>query len=246
MYIRILLGVAALAAVYFLLRWFARTPPATVKRQLLRVLIGSLIGLLVFLAVTGRLHWLFALGASLLPFLRRLLPLIRYVPLLRGLASQMKARANNAPAGGQHSQVESRFLNMRLDHDSGDLDGVVLAGQWQGHRLSELSLEQLLTLLKTYRSQDGESAQLLEAYLDRCHEDWRDAFSDADAGPDAASSDTNMTRDEAYRILGLEPDASQEDIIAAHRRLMQKLHPDRGGSSYLAAKINQAKDLLSD
>lgn len=246
MYVRILFGLAALAALYLLLRWFARTPPATIKRQLLRVLIGALIGSLVFLAVTGRLHWLFALGASLLPFLRRLLPLIRYVPLLRGLAAQMKARANSSSATGQHSQVQSRFLSMRLDHDSGDLDGMVLTGQWEGRRLSELSLEQLLELLKTYRREDSESARLLEAFLDRSQgEDWRDAFvSEEGAQGDAAPGGGPMTPEEAYRILGLEAGAAKEDIVAAHRRLMQKLHPDRGGSSYLAAKINQAKDCL--
>jgi hypothetical protein len=51
-------------------------------------------------------------------------------------------------------------------------------------------------------------------------------------------------REEAYEILGLQPGATKEQIKAAHRRLMQRVHPDHGGSDYLAVRVNQAKDLL--
>jgi DnaJ-domain-containing protein 1 len=133
---------------------------------------------------------------------------------------------------------------MRLDHDSGNLDGHVLEGPYQGFDLNEMGIDQLIELLACCRREDEQSAALLEAYLDRNFEDdWREA---AESAPgDSAENDTGpMTVSEAWAVLGLDPGADESEIREAHRRLMQKLHPDRGGSTYLAAKINQAKDLL--
>ena len=133
---------------------------------------------------------------------------------------------------------------MELDHDTGAMSGEVLEGPFQGRRLSDLNLQQLLDLLDQCATADAQSAAVLEAYLDREHgPDWRN--SEASAGRSQASPpDGQMTRAEAYEILGLEEGAEKDEILAAHKRLMQRLHPDLGGSTYLAAIINQAKDLL--
>lgn len=137
---------------------------------------------------------------------------------------------------------------MTLNHDSGDMDGEVLEGQFKGQRLQQLSLPQLMSLLNDCQDEQ-DSFALLTAYLDRMHPQWRDQASSGGSGYDEKQSTTDatggtMTVAEAYDVLGLNQSASKEQIRAAHRRLMQKLHPDHGGSTYLAAKINLAKDVL--
>jgi hypothetical protein len=148
------------------------------------------------------------------------------------------------PARGQSSDVETAWLRMSLDHDTGAMDGTVLQGRWKGRRVSELSVEALLDLLAECRVNDADSAQLLEAYLERARPDWRAQAGEAQPRQETPASTTAMTREEAYRILGLETGADEAAVRDAHRRLMMKMHPDMGGSDYLAAKINQAKDLL--
>lgn len=176
--------------------------------------------------------------------------LIGLIPiLLRWRSLRRMARNWGGPKQGQTSDVETRFLRMTLDHDSGELKGTVLDGAFKGRLLEELDREQMMSLLQECRVNDEQSAQLLESYLDRIYGmDWRAAGGGAGAesgawgGGGAASG--AMTREEAYSILGLEPGATAEQIKEAHRNLMVKFHPDQGGSTYLAAKINQAKDLL--
>ncbi|MEM7428085.1 MAG: DnaJ domain-containing protein [Pseudomonadota bacterium] len=149
---------------------------------------------------------------------------------------------------GQTSSVRTKVLAMELDHDSGDMNGEVLAGPLAGRKLSDLELDELTVLMDECIAAGDQSQALLEAYLDRAHPDWRgDASSDSAGGAGDRRTGTGsarMSRDEAYDILGLERGASNEEIVAAHRRLMKQFHPDQGGSDYLAARINQAKDLL--
>ncbi len=237
---RILIILAAIVGSYLAFRWFFKLPPKT-RMQAAAITFGLLF---IALAATGRLNWVFGLLGALLPFARRLLSLLGYVPFIHRLYSQYKGARRGpgeGPSTGQQSVVESRFLRMTLDHDTGDMDGSVREGAFTGRRLSELTLDQLVELLHECSRQDEESTQLLRAYLDRLYGDeWQGAGDEAGTG--AASG--AMTRHEAYEILGLDEGASEEEIRAAHRSLMQKLHPDRGGSTYLASKINQAKDLL--
>jgi hypothetical protein len=247
MLLKLLAAAAFLFLILFAIRWFSRTSPQDIRRTLRRLPLYLGAGLLILLAARGHLHWLFAAIGSLFAFLPRLMPLLQYVPFAKRLYQRYQT-GRSAGAGaqaGQTSQVESRYVRMNLNHVSGEIDGVILAGGLKGRRLSELSLAQAVELLRECRTQDEESARLVQAFLDRVHgEAWHaqaGAESARDAGPSSAIS---MTRGEAYEILGLESGASDQEIIATHRRLMQKFHPDRGGSDYLAARINQAKDVL--
>ena len=227
---QLLLIVGLLVALALAVRWFVRASPGQVVQALKGMAVaGGLLGLAV-IVLTGR--W------GLIPFL-----LFVVLPWLRQFRAFWRAgRTMQGPKPGGASQVETRFLRLTLDHDSGALDGEVVAGAFSGRRLGALSLEELRALLAEIGS-DSDSARLLEAYLDRQHPDWRGA--EQEAGPSAASTPSGaMSREEAYRILGLAPGAGAEAVREAHRRLMAKMHPDRGGTDYLAAKINQAKDVL--
>jgi hypothetical protein len=145
-------------------------------------------------------------------------------------------------SSGQSSRVRSQFLDMSLDHDSGELSGTILAGEHAGRSLGEFDLAGLLAMAPAF---DAESVALLESYLDRRFPAWREhAQGNGAGGQRRAPSSGKMTAEEAYQILGLQPGASRDDIGRAHRALMKKLHPDQGGSTYLAARVNEAKDTL--
>lgn len=201
------------------------------------------IGIVLLLLVTGHLNPIFALILAALAIGQRILAVASMASMFKGFRNSMKGAAG--PSAGNASDVETRFLRMSLDHDTGAMDGVVLEGAYRGRRLAELALDDLTELLVVCRAQDSQSATVLEAYLDRVHGDgWRDAFHTGGTGGNRETP--LMTSAEAREILGVSTDASRDDVIEAHRRLMQKNHPDRGGSTYLAAKINQAKDVLLD
>jgi hypothetical protein len=145
-------------------------------------------------------------------------------------------------SSGQASRVRSQFLDMSLDHDSGELSGQIVEGPNAGRSLGEFDLPQLIAMIAAF---DAESVALLESYLDRRFPAWRqDAQGDTAGGQRRAAASGKMTDEEAYQILGLQPGAGRDDISRAHRALMKKLHPDQGGSTYLAARVNEAKDTL--
>lgn len=228
-----ILGLCLLAGFILLGTWFVRTEPKKVVSLLRWVL--AILGLIVggFLIWGGRQ----ALAVLALPML---LPV-----LMNWRAIRARLRAARGPSPGQSSEVDTRFLRMTLDHDSGVMTGHVKEGRFQGRTLEGLELGDLVALWAECRAEDPQSAAVLEAYLDRTQgEAWREAAAEGGAGPRAPSGGGAMSREEAHEILGLEPGASREEIHDAHRRLMQKVHPDHGGSNYLAAKINEAKALL--
>ncbi|WP_262269312.1 DnaJ domain-containing protein [Microvirga yunnanensis] len=147
---------------------------------------------------------------------------------------------------GSISRVRSALIEMELDHDTGGMDGTALAGAFAGQRLASLDETSLLHLLSECRASDPDGSRLLEAYLDRRFPLWRDDIRKEQARTGEPTRSGAMTEGEAYQILGLRPGASPDAIRQAHRSLMKKLHPDQGGSTYLAARVNQAKEYLLD
>jgi hypothetical protein len=219
------------------------------NRQFGVVYVALLVGVgLLYLGITGRLHWLFGLLGAALPFIARTLPwVVRLVGVRTALNWFRQFRTGgHATGSGRKSELNTRFFAMVLDHDSGEMDGEILAGPHQGRKLSQLDLPALLELIAMAR-QDPDSANVLRAYLDRQHPGWQKR-SGADAGADEdrepAASDGALSVNQAYEILGLPRDADRDQVRDAHRRLIQKVHPDRGGSGYLAARINDAKAVL--
>tara|TARA_Y100001934_G_scaffold283722_1_gene406001 strand:+ start:613 stop:1320 length:708 start_codon:yes stop_codon:yes gene_type:complete len=226
------LGLCVFAAVFLAARWFVNADPRAVARALRWTLFGLFGGGAAFFAVTGRIPVAIPLALVALSFLRR----------WQNPLPSFSQRAS--PSSGQKSEVETTYLKMVLDHDTGAVDGMVLRGQFEGQELSAMELDDVLELLSVCRQDDPQSATLIETFLDRVHGDpWREG--DEGASHAGATGDSGpMTREEALHILGLEDGADAEEIKQAHHRLMLKMHPDQGGSTYLASKINQAKELL--
>jgi hypothetical protein len=232
------LGILLLLGLLALARGFANADPAKLGRFLrwflLSLGVTAAIVIIVLLVLSERLGTVLIMAAGLSPL------------LMRARALWQRLQGAGGPAPGQSSDVETAYLRMHLDHDTGTMTGVVLQGPERGRRLDELSPEALVALWRTCRVEDEPSASLLEAYLDRLWPEWRDGGA-AEEGPPRGGTTSRadaMTRDEACAILGLSPGATAEQVKEAHRHLMMKMHPDHGGSTYLAAKINRAKEVL--
>ena len=228
---RLILLLAALIGAYFLFRQLHRLGWSQKIRRI-AVVVG-VSAVLLLLAVRGGAEVALPLLTVLAPFLWRLLN-----PSLPSPSS------GSAPGAGGASEVTTRFLRMTLDHATGAMSGVVQTGRFAGRLLLDLSFPDLLALWRECQL-DPQSIAVLEAYLDRQGDpDWRERFRQAEAATGTAARSRIMDRAEAYEVLGLSSDASQEQIQEAYRRLMQRLHPDHGGSAYLAARLNQARRVL--
>lgn len=239
------LGMALLAGLILAGRWFVSADPKSLARALKWVGGVLVVALVVTLVATGRIGWAIMALPALLPWMAR----ARAVHRAAKNFSRMSGGMMGGGGSGRKSEVRTRFLRMVLDHDSGEMNGEVIDGPHAGRRLDDMSLADLLDLLNAGHLHDIQSAQVLETYLDRVHPDWRERVQAAGAGAGTGggtgeAAPGGMTREEAYQVLGLEIGASDEEIKAAHHRLIANLHPDHGGSTYLAAKINQAKDVL--
>ncbi|MBI1209038.1 MAG: DnaJ domain-containing protein [Azospirillum sp.] len=261
---RFLLGIALLLGIYLLTRKIRNSEPFALARVMLYIFGTLLLGIFAFLLVERLIGPAIVMGLSIVPVFAAWYAIRLYLR-----ARQSEARRWDAPIepakpppvepeaaaeedqGESISRIETRFLRMTLDHRTGAVESEIMRGRLRGRSLDKLVLTELLGLLAECRSGDPQSTSVLETYLDRVHEgEWRvlDAAAAAKAGAnsesEARAGNGLMNAEEAYGILGLQPGASAEAIKEAHRRLMVAVHPDRGGSTYLAAKINQARDAL--
>ena len=237
-----IIGVALLAGLLLAGHLFATADPKRLAKVLKWVLIGLIVTAILFFVLSGRLTWALLALPALLPWLMR----ARAAARMARNFQRMAGAARGTGPSGQASNVETRFLRMTLNHDSGAMDGEVVEGAFAGRRLGDLDLEELLALLQACAEADPQSEQVLEAYMDRTQPDWREhlAAGSRTSGGGSSTWGGAMTRDEAVQVLGLESVASEEEIKAAYHRLMAGLHPDHGGSDYLATKLNQARDIL--
>jgi hypothetical protein len=227
----IVFGIVILALLLVVLHGFSKSNPRTVAVVLKATGGVGALGGAALLAARGRIDLAVTLGIVGLS-------LLGWLPW--GAAG---FGARTQKSRGQVSRVRSAFMEMELDHDTGSMRGTILAGPHEGKSLDDFDVADLVGFLTEI---DEESRALLMAYLDRRQPAWREdtqGGSAAGQGPSSWSSG-KMTEEEAYQILGLQAGASAKEIGRAHRSLMKKLHPDQGGSTYLAARVNEAKDVL--
>ena len=227
----IIFGIVILALVLVVLNGFSKSNPRTVAIVLKAAGGIGALGGAALLGARGRIDLAVTLGVIGLS-------LLGWLPWSVAGFGQ---RTQKSP--GQVSRVRSAFIEMELDHDTGAMRGISLAGPHEGKSLDALDTEILANLVPGI---DEESRALLMAYLDRRSPGWREnAQGGAAAGEGSPAWSTGkMTEEEAYQILGVKPGATAEEVGRAHRALMKKLHPDQGGSTYLAARVNEAKDVL--
>jgi len=251
MIVRLLFLIIAPVLAWYLVKSISQRYSFSARQNRYLFIATAALLLVAVLIVLGRLpaQWILAPLGAIGAFLLRLLPAaLRFLPIWQMLGSRISTASASA-SQQQTSTLRTEYLEMELVHGSGELDGNILRGEFAGRRLGGLNREELLRL-HTECSGDADSRQVLEAYLDRLHADWRTGAEHGENqdgnGAGSAGGEISMNRQLALEILGLAEGASRDEIIKAHRKLMQKFHPDRGGSDYFSKKINAAKDLLLD
>jgi len=236
--VQLVVVVSVLIILWYASNAFTRANPAKIARYLKPLGGYATLAVAALMMLRGQIEAAVAVGGFGL--------------YLLGLANppafaRMFSKVGGAPGADKVSRVRSAMIEMELHHDSGAMEGSILAGPFSGGRLADLTRPQCEAILTQCQRDDPEGARLLEAYLDRRFPGWRpagDGHADAGAGAGGGRVSARMSEDEAYEILGLAKGASSEEIARAHRALMKKLHPDYGGPTALAAKVNEAKSVL--
>lgn len=235
----VVLGTGGLILALWVLRLLANAPVPALRQGIVWTAGTAGAGALLLMLASGRAAQVVGTLGLLAPFAWR---------WWRNRRTARRFGAAGGEAAGNESRVETATLEMRLDHRSGQMSGRVRRGPEAGRELAELSHPELLALLAACRADDPDSVPLLEAWLDRADPAWREGGAETDdgraEGARSASGGGRLTRSEALAVLGLNEGATEGEIRAAHRRLMRAAHPDGGGSDWVAARINEARDVL--
>jgi DnaJ-class molecular chaperone with C-terminal Zn finger domain len=226
MILKLLLVIAVLLLLFGGLRKYKKLPPERQRALLIKIAVFGLAGILLVGVATGRMHWFGAVIAALLPILKF------------GLHTVMRVMPLWLQRTGGVASFKTEHLDVTIVIRTGQLNGSVIKGPCAGKAIGELTEDDLQELENYYRDCDMKSYYLIRFARKG------QTFGANQQPPPPPPSFGNPGRDEALQILGLSDNPSREEIIAAHRRLINKLHPDRGGSDFLAARVNQARDIL--
>ena len=225
----------ALVGALVAFHWLKNAPDRIRKKAVRTGLIYGGIAVLAILVLTGRINPLIAALGALIPLAQRAFSTWQLFRKVAGTTDDAQ------------STVRSHHLHMAVNHANGRLTGKVLVGPNSGRSLDELDTSELLELFDFYARSDRQAGLLLQAYLDQRVSGWREKYGKAGIPPgNRPEREENMTLQEASEILGVPVDATRDAVVNAHKRLIQKLHPDRGGSTYLASKVNLAKARMLD
>ncbi|UZE96693.1 DnaJ domain-containing protein [Alkalimarinus alittae] len=242
----LLIGFLAALLVFTLIRYGINSSPKQRRKLVYIVAVGLAGAVLLLLLITGRIHFVAAIVAAIIPFAKKIPALLKYIPIVRYLKQWVGGSTPVGPDGV--TVVETSLLTMSLTHTSGKMDGEILQGELKGQRLSQLNPAQLYQLYQLASEQYADSVPVFDAFLQRhIGQAWRKKAEQCGYQFDELNAPTfhsDMDESQALQILGLTEGATKKEILDAHRKLMQKLHPDRGGSNFLAAQVNTAKDVL--
>lgn len=235
--IRLIIAAIVIALCWYAIAKYRRDTPERRKKLRTHYIVVGVALFLILLTVTGRASWLGAALGGLLVLAQRLIPLaIKFLPVMSFFGNK-----SFIPSG--IPTVKTKYLRIEVDYLSGEIKGKIIAGPHEGYFVKQLSQSQIDELRNYYQTNDRESYDLLLSYLNYSQQ--RQAGGSGFQHREApTTSVSDMSVSEAQQILGVDQNASKQDIISAHKKLIQKFHPDRGGNDYLAAKINLAKDVL--
>lgn len=227
--IKILPLILAALAFFVLLQYYRQLPKERKRPFAIKAAVYAVIAILIIAVLTGRIHWLGAVAAGVLGVLKfGLGTLLRFGPVLRVLGKNKSMR--NPVFTTAHIKVEFHL-------NDGSFSGEIISGTFAGKAIQELSEDEINTLLNEYKNSNKRSHYLLLIASKRVSDTRFDETS-------ANASSNDMQIEEARMTLGLDTHFDIEAVEKAHKRLIQKLHPDRGGNDYLAARVNQARDTL--